>query len=123
MIAYTTVGTNDLPRSASFYDVLFELLGATRAMQESDFIAWSAAPNTPMFSIHTPADLKEASVGNGVMIALAAKDKTQVIAIHKQALKLGAKNEGDPGFRGDTGFYAAYFRDLDGNKLNIHCMT
>ena len=50
-------------------------------------------------------------------VALAAKSKAQVDAIHRKALQLGGKDEGAPGPRGD-GFYAGYFRDLDGNKLN-----
>ncbi len=122
MIGYITVGTDDLERSASFYDPLLARLGASRAMTEGDFIAWSNGENSPMFSIHTPADGEIATVGNGVMIALLAKGREQVDAIYQQAITLGAKDEGQPGPRGDSGFYAAYFRDLDGNKLNIHCM-
>jgi len=85
------------------------------------FIAWSAAPGGPMVSVIKPFDGKAASVGNGVMVALAASSKAQVDAIHRKALSLGAKDEGAPGPRGD-GFYAAYFRDLDGNKLNAFFM-
>jgi len=109
MIGYITVGTNDIARAASFYDALFELLGATRAMQQDDFIAWTTQPNTPMFSIHIPANSKEATVGNGDMIALAAKDKAQVDAMHEYALKLGAMDEGKPGLRGDSGFMRLIF--------------
>ena len=122
MIGYTTVGTNDLNRSASFYDALLGSLGANRVMEAYDFIAWGKAENTPMFSIHLPADGKTATVGNGVMIALQAENSEQVAAMHSQALELGAVDEGKPDPRGDSGFYAAYFRDLDGNKLNVHCM-
>jgi hypothetical protein len=34
---------------------------------------------------------------------------------------LGGKDEGAPGPRGGE-FYAGYFRDLDGNKLNAFVM-
>ena len=122
MIGYTTVGTDNLERSAKFYDLIFASLGSSRAMQADDFIAWANAENTPMFSIHTPVNGQEATVGNGVMIALLAENKAQVNAIYSQAITLGASDEGKPGPRGNSGFYAAYFRDLDGNKLNIHCM-
>jgi predicted lactoylglutathione lyase len=123
MIGYTTVGTNDFTRSAKFYDTLLGGIGAVRTMQAEDFIAWGKDSNNTMFSIHLPQDGKQATVGNGVMIALLAQDSHQVNAVHKQALELGAVDEGQPGPRGDQGFYAAYFRDLDGNKLNIHCMV
>jgi predicted lactoylglutathione lyase len=121
MIGYVTLGTNDLARAARFYDALLAELGAKRAMQMDTFIAWAAAPNTPMVSVIKPFDGKPATVGNGVMVALAASSKAQVDAIHRKALELGGKDEGAPGPRGD-GFYAGYFRDLDGNKLNAFFM-
>jgi predicted lactoylglutathione lyase len=121
MIGYVTLGTNDLKRAAKFYDELLALLGAKRAMELETFIAWAAAPNTPMVSVIKPFDKKPATVGNGVMVALAASSKEQVNALHAKALALGGKDEGAPGPRGD-GFYAGYFRDLDGNKLNAFFM-
>ena len=121
MIGYTTVGTNDLARAAAFYDALLGELGAKRAMEAGSFIAWASAPGAPMFAVTAPFDGKPATVGNGVMIALAASGKAQVDALHRKALELGGKDEGAPGPRGD-GFYAGYFRDLDGNKLNAFFM-
>lgn len=117
MIGYVTLGTNDLARAASFYDALLGELGATRAMEMETFIAWAVAPNTPMVSVIKPFDGKAATVGNGVMLALLVDSTAKVEALHKKALALGGQDEGAPGQRGD-GFYAAYFRDLDGNKLN-----
>jgi predicted lactoylglutathione lyase len=119
MIGYTTLGTNDIARAARFYDALLAEFGAKRAMEMETFIAWSAAPGGPMLSVIKPYDGKPATVGNGVMVALAAASKAQVDAIHRKALALGGKDEGAPGPRGD-GFYAGYFRDLDGNKLNAY---
>ena len=121
MIGYTTVGTNDLKRAAGFYDALLAELGAKRAMEMETFIAWATAPNTPMVAIIKPFDKQPATVGNGVMVALLASSKEQVDKIHKKALELGGKDEGAPGQRGE-GFYAGYFRDLDGNKLNAFFM-
>ena len=117
MIGYTTVGTNDLKRAAGFYDALLAELGAKRATEMETFIAWATAPNTPMVAIIKPFDKNPATVGNGVMVALLASSKEQVDKIHAKALALGGKDEGAPGPRG-PGFYAGYFRDLDGNKLN-----
>jgi predicted lactoylglutathione lyase len=117
MIGYVTLGTDDLERAGKFYDALLAELGAKRAMEMPSFIAWATAPNTPMVSVIKPYDKGPATVGNGVMVALAASSKAQVDAIHRKALELGGKDEGAPGPRGD-GLYAGYFRDLDGNKLN-----
>ena len=122
MIGYTTLGTNDLQRAARFYDALLAELGGKRAMEMETFIAWQATPDTPMVAVIKPFDGKPATVGNGVMVALAARSKAQVDAVHKKALELGGKDEGAPGPRGGGGFYAGYFRDLDGNKLNAFFM-
>jgi catechol 2,3-dioxygenase-like lactoylglutathione lyase family enzyme len=121
MIGYVTVGTNDMQRAAAFYDALLALLGGKRTMAMDTVIAWSSSPNGPMVSIIKPFDGKSATVGNGVMLALAAASKEQVNAVHAKALALGGKDEGAPGPRGDN-FYAGYFRDLDGNKLNVFFM-
>jgi len=117
VIGYVTFGTNDLPGTAKFYDELLAVLGAARAMDGETFVAWGTAPDAPMVSIIKPFDGQKASVGNGVMVALRAESKQQVDALHAKALELGAKDEGAPGQRG-AGFYAAYFRDPEGNKLN-----
>ena len=117
MIGYVTLGTSDLERAAEFYDRLLAEFGAGRSMDTERFIAWATPAGGPMVSITRPFDGKPPTVGNGVMVALAAASKEQVDALHRKALELGGKDEGEPGPRGQ-GFYAGYFRDLDGNKLN-----
>ena len=121
MIGYTTLGTNDIKRAAKFYDSLLGVFGAKRAMETDRLILWATGPGQPMLSVIKPYDGKAATVGNGVMVALAAKDRAQVDAVYKKAIELGGKDEGKPGDRGGN-FYAGYFRDLDGNKLNAFVM-
>lgn len=116
MIGYTTLGSNDLKKAAAFYDALFKPLGAKRFMDFETFIAWSVDPRKPGFAIAKPHDGKPATVGNGVMIALALDSTDKVDKMYKLALELGGTDEGPAGPRGDT-FYGGYFRDLDGNKL------
>ena len=121
MIGYTSLGTGDLQRAVAFYDALFAELGGAQVMVAEDFVVW-ATGGGPGFSIHIPQNGEPYSVGNGVMIDLAAKGPSEVDRIHARALELGGADEGAPGFRAE-GFYAAYFRDPDGNKLNAHAMT
>lgn len=123
MIGYVCVGTNDMPRAAAFYDALLAELGGKRFMEMETFIAWGSQPGQPMMSIIKPYDGKPATVGNGVMVALAADSPETVNRVHKKALELNAQDEGAAGPRGDDGFYAGYFRDLDGNKLTVFCLT
>ena len=122
MIGYVTVGTNDLPRAAAFYDELLALLGGKRFMEFDTFIAWAASPDTPGLAATIPFDGKAATVGNGVMVALAVNSKEMVHKVYDKAIALGAKDEGAAGPRGEN-FYAGYFRDLDGNKLNVFWMS
>lgn len=120
MIGYVTLGSNDIPRAAAFYDALLGAIGARRMMESERFIAWAVAPDKPALSVIRPADGNAATVGNGVMVALAMDSRDKVDALHAKALALGGKDEGAPGER-MPGFYAGYFRDLDGNKLNAFC--
>ena len=121
MIGYVTLGTNDLPRAAAFYDALLAELGAKRLMDYGRGIAWGLSWDKPSLGILTPYDGQAATVGNGVMVALVIDSKEKVDRVYRKALELGGKDEGPAGPRSD-GFYAGYFRDLDGNKLNVFCM-
>lgn len=122
MIGYSVVGTNDMAKAGAFYDKLLGSIGAKRLMDMGRFVLWGTGFDKPGLAISTPFDGKAATVGNGVMIALAMGSREQVDALHKLALELGGTDEGAPGPRGTGGFYAGYFRDLDGNKLNAFCM-
>ncbi len=121
MIAYTIVGTNDLHKAAAFYDALLAEIGGKRAMEVDRVILYAGAEGTPFFCIAEPADGGPATVGNGSMVSFGASSPAEVDRLHARALELGGTDEGAPGPRKnrDLAFYAGYFRDLDGNKLNF----
>ncbi|CAM2010237.1 VOC family protein [Acanthopleuribacter pedis] len=121
MIAYTMLGSNDLPKAGEFYDALFALLDGKRVRDSEQFIAYANGRDQLYFCVCKPYDGNAATVGNGVMISLVAKNREHVDQLHAKALELGGADEGAPGVRAG-GFYAAYFRDLDGNKINFICM-
>ncbi|WP_133365950.1 VOC family protein [Qipengyuania sediminis] len=121
MIGYVTLGTSDLARAATFYDAIAAEMGTGRMMELDTFIAWGAPGGGAGIGLTKPFDGQPASVGNGVMVALEAKDRDQVHRLHDIALANGGTDEGAPGPRGET-FYAGYFRDPDGNKLNAFVM-
>ena len=121
MIGYVTLGTNNKTRAEKFYDELLKEIGAKRFMETEKFTAYSAGDNKPGIGITKPFDGKPATVGNGTMVALDVGTPEKVDALYKKAIGLGGTDEGKPGPRGESGFYAAYFRDLDGNKLNAFC--
>lgn len=122
MIGYVTLGTNDLERGAKFYDALAQEMDTPRMMEFPTFIAWGKPGGGAGVALTKPHDEQSASVGNGVMVALEASSKEQVHRLYDIALANGGSCEGPPGPRGDA-FYAGYFRDPDGNKLNAFVMT
>ena len=121
MIGYVTLGTNNFEKAAGFYDALLAEIGAKRFMESDQFIAWAVSPSQPSLGIIRPYNKQAATVGNGVMVALAVNSPEKVDRLYKKALELGGTCEGPAGPRGDS-FYAGYFRDLDGNKLNAFYM-
>ncbi len=120
MIGYVTLGSNNLPRAFAFYDALLAELGARRTFDSETFVAWSVKRG-PAVAITKPHNDQPATVGNGVMVALAMRNTADVDRLYSKAISLGATDEGPAGPRGDN-FYAGYFRDLDGNKLCAYFM-
>lgn len=123
MIAYTTLGTNDLEKSKAFYDALFGEIGIGALWSSDTFIGYGPSMDQPMFGICKPHNGEQATAGNGTMIALACPNKEAVHKVYDKAIALGAQDEGAAGPRGDSGFYCGYFRDPDGNKINAFAMV
>ena len=124
MIGYVTLGTTDIARAARFYDAIAKELDTPRMMGSEDegMIAWATPGGPPGIEVLSPFDGKAPTVGNGTMVALRAADKAQVRRLHTIALEQGGSCEGEPGPRQNGVFYAAYFRDPDGHKLNAFVM-
>ena len=122
MLGYITLGTNNLDAASRFYDSLFAQINVKRIMagsEEHGYIVWAKDHVSTGFSIIKPHNKQPATPGNGNMAAIAAGSAEQVNALYQKAIELGGTCEGEPGDRGN-GFYAAYFRDLDGNKINAY---
>jgi catechol 2,3-dioxygenase-like lactoylglutathione lyase family enzyme len=123
MIGYVTLGSNDLERTRAFYSSLLTEIGGREVMRtDSGFTMYGAGRGQPGICVTKPYDGKAAAPGNGNMVAIVVKERVQVDALYAKALALGATDEGKPGLRGEEGqraFYAAYFRDPDGNKLCV----
>lgn len=122
MLTTARYGTRDLERARGFYDAIAEIIGAKRVMDHDTMSAY-ASPAGGMFIIGKPF-AGEQTVGNGAQIGFDAPSRAAVDAAHAKALELGGTCEGPPGPRGpaEMNFYAAYFRDLDGNKLIVTCV-
>jgi hypothetical protein len=120
MINYLMVGTNKFPAAVEFYNVLMSDMGATRVYATERSAGWGWGIGTPMFILTRPFDQRQATIGNGSMVAFDVATPELVDALYSKVLALGGCSEGDPGSRGEQ-MYAAYWRDLDGNKFNFIC--
>jgi hypothetical protein len=120
MINYVMVGTNKLSEALTFYDALMTAMGATRAYSTDKSVGWGWGIGTPMFIVTRPYDQRQATIGNGSMVAFDVETPEMVDMLHSKVLALGGTTDGDPGPRGES-LYAGYWRDLDGNKFNFIC--
>lgn len=123
MLAYSTIGVNDMARATAFYDTLLAPLGAKQVMEGrgGDFIAYGTGEGA-LFALALPFNGEPANPGNGNMMAIATQSKEQIQTLYDLALSLGAKDAGAPGLRADGAFSCGYVYDLDGNKLNFFSM-
>ncbi|WP_374642033.1 VOC family protein [Tabrizicola sp.] len=117
---YLTLGTGDLPRATRFYDAALAPLGLVRRATEQTEVGYGLPGDvTTRLWITLPFDGRPATPGNGTMPALLAPSRAAVEAFHAAALAHGGSDEGAPGLRPyGPGFFAAYVRDPDGNKLS-----
>jgi catechol 2,3-dioxygenase-like lactoylglutathione lyase family enzyme len=121
IFTHVTVGTNDLEKARRFYDSVLAQLGHKRIadLGENGSIWGESAPS---FFVLKPANGAPASVGNGVTVSFEAPDRAAIDAFHASAVAAGGVDEGAPGPRDWAPHaYAAYARDLDGNKLAVYC--
>lgn len=121
-VGYVTLGTNDHARACAFYDELMGTINFSRIWDDGKLVIWGASMEEAAVGITPPFDEGSATVGNGVMVAMQMDNEEQVQAFYNKAIALGASDEGAPGQR-ISNFYAGYFRDLDGNKLNAFCFN
>ena len=123
MIGYVTIGTRDLARACAFYDQLLAGIGARQLFGMDRIKFYGTGTDAPMLAVCTPYDEREASVGNGGMVAIPCAGMDGIRALYDRAIELGATDEGAPGERIPGMFKGAYVRDLDGNKLCFFEMT
>jgi len=126
MIAYVTVGADDIAQAKSFYaaflpDLNYDLTEGPEGLSFVLPIAPGEAPVSPDFYVKPTFDGQPASAGNGAMVAFEAGSQSQVRALHAAALAAGGIDEGAPGFRASYGphFYVGYLRDPQGNKIAL----
>ena len=124
MPAAVCFGTNDLSRAGAFYDNVLTTVGMIRLDANANEIGYGAKGGEAVFWVIVPFNRKKASYGNGSQIIIKGKSSEQVDRFYQTALDHGGSDEGAPGLRDHTpGYYGAYCRDPDGNKLHAFAMV
>ncbi|MFQ1701258.1 VOC family protein [Loktanella agnita] len=126
MIAYVTVGADDIARAKQFYTAFLPALGygldeGPEGLSYTLPVEPGQRPALPDFYVKPTFDGRPATAGNGSMVAFEANNQTQVQDLHAAALAAGGTDEGQPGFRAAYGphFYVGYLRDPEGNKIAL----
>lgn len=119
MLHGVCLGTNDLARAARFYDAVLATIGMERSLNEGREIGYGLRGGARCFWVLIPYDGRPATWGNGTQVTFRAPDRAAVEAFHCTALAEGGMDEGAPAERYRPGYYGAYCRDPDGNKLHV----
>ncbi len=121
MIAYITIGADDMDAAGRFYGAFLPALGYTVEEYHGDLSFIPLGDTGPDFYIKRPFNSAPASVGNGTMVAFQAQTQADVRTLHAAALAAGGTDDGAPGFRDDysADFYVGYLRDPQGNKVAL----
>ena len=123
MLTAICLGTNNLKQAGDFYQAVLATINMVRAAEDELEIGFACADQPPSFWVLKPYDGEPATFGNGTQVIFKADNKAQVHAFYDVVLELGGKDEGVPGPRDyRESYYAAYCRDLDGNKLHVFCI-
>lgn len=126
MIAYVTVGADDIALAKRFYSAFlpaldYDLKEGPEGLSYTLPVEPGQCPILPDFYVKPTFDGRPASAGNGTMVAFEARNQKQVRDLHSAALVAGGIDEGQPGFRASYGphFYVGYLRDPQGNKIAV----
>lgn len=119
MISHLTLGTNNLSLAVQYYDQLLGLINARQVARTDDVVFYEFPDSVTRLAITRPQNGEAATFGNGTMLALKVANEELVKEIYQLAIDLNSKCEGEPGPRSNGAYFAAYFRDPDGNKLAV----
>jgi catechol 2,3-dioxygenase-like lactoylglutathione lyase family enzyme len=123
VIDHVSVAVRDLAASTHFYEAVLAPLGFDRLESRPATVGFGKA--YPEFWINLRAAMGAVDPANGGHIGFRARTANMVDAFHAAALAAGGSSDGVPGFRpqhGD-GYYAAFIRDLDGNRIEAVTFT
>jgi len=117
MIDHVSIGVRDLAAAARFYEAALGVLGYSKLMVRAATIGFGK--KYPDFWLNERRNMTPVDPDSGTHICLRALDMESVDAFHAAALAAGGRSDGPPGPRPEytPGYYAAFVRDPEGNKI------
>ena len=122
MIDHVSIGVSDLAASARFYDAVLAPLGYVKTDDREKTVGWGRSGKSHAeFWINARPGMQPLPADGGGHICLRTLSTEAVDMFHAAALKAGGKSDGAPGPRPgySEAYYAAFIRDLDGNKIEV----
>jgi len=120
MLTSACLGTNNIQKAGVFYDIVLGTIDMERLFSLEHEMGYGPKGGEPNFYVVNPYNEEPATFGNGTQIIFRAPCEDAVKAFHAAILANGGSDEGAPGPRDyNEGYYGAYGRDLDQNKLHV----
>ena len=123
MIDHVSVAVRDLAASARFYRAVLATLGHAELVVRPATVGFGKT--YPEYWINLRPTGAPAAADSGAHVCLRAPSRAAVEAFHAAALAQGGTCDGPPGERAAStpGYYAAFVRDLDGNRIEAVTFT
>ncbi len=124
MIDHVSIGVSDLGRAMRFYEAVLGTLGYAALDVRGTTVGFGKAYSE--FWLNARPDMDPLPANNGSHICLRVRSTDLVDAFHAAAIANGATSNGAPGLRPHeriAGYYAAFIRDHDGNRVEAVTFT
>jgi catechol 2,3-dioxygenase-like lactoylglutathione lyase family enzyme len=124
MIDHISIAVSDLARSTRFYEAVLGVIGYSTLDIRGATVGFGKQYSE--FWLNARPDMPPVPRNSGTHICLRVRSTDMVDAFHAAALANGGTSNGPPGLRahdGPNGYYAAYIRDPDGNRIEAVTFT
>jgi catechol 2,3-dioxygenase-like lactoylglutathione lyase family enzyme len=118
MIDHVSIAVSDLSRSTRFYEAVLGAIGYAALDVRGSTVGFGKTYSE--FWLNARPEMAPLPAHPGAHICLRVRATDLVDAFHAAALANGGVSDGPPGLRphdGEGGYYAAFIRDLDGNRV------